>query len=182
MARLSTRQIRRMFKNQRILHTIKGIPQYVGDSYRALRWGRRIHKDEADRNTITTRDGVPKNTHWDRPLMHGWRDPTGHWKRFQRISQSTSAEVDRLVSKKGGYVIRDTETDIRQAARLGYKVLWIEPKTTGNMLNQAIWDKIAGWGHQYGITLKGYTLPGNNACLPYMNKAGIKASPIRKRK
>jgi hypothetical protein len=63
-------RLRRMFKPQRIGHPAKGVPQYVGDSIRGLRWMFRIGKRQADRNTITTKDRVPLNTHWDRPLMH----------------------------------------------------------------------------------------------------------------
>lgn len=179
--RLNTRRLRRMFKPQKIGHTVKGVPQYVGDSIRGLRWMFRVGKRQADRNTITTKDGVPLNTHWDRPLMHGWKDTAGKWKRLQRISQSTFAETRTLRSKKGDFHMNSTERDLAEMGRLGYKVAWIEPKVWNNMDNQAIWDEIAAMGKRHGVTLKGYALPGNWKCLPYMNAAGIPSHRLRRR-
>jgi hypothetical protein len=175
----SRRQIRRLFKPGRVGHTAKGVPYHVGNSIRGLRWMFRIGKRDADRDTTTTRDGVPVNTHWDRPLMHGFRDPTGQWGQWQRITGSTWEQTKVLRTKKGNYRINSTNTDLAEMGRLGYRRATIEPKSWKNMDNQKVWDEIAAMGKKHGVPLRGYALRGNWRCIPYMEAAGIPTRKIR---
>jgi hypothetical protein len=175
---LSKREIRRLFRPGSWGHTNKGVPYHVGNSIRGLRWMRRIGKKRADRDTTRTIDGVWVNTHWDRPLTHGFHDPTGQWKRAQRVTDSTWAQVKVLRTKKGNYRINTTNTDLHEMGRLGYTTAAIDVKSWKNATNVEAFEDLKAMGEKHDVNIVCWVQRGNARVIPFARAAGIPTKRI----
>lgn len=173
------RALRRLFKPGPIGHTAKGVAYQIGNSISGLVKMRRLGKKRADRDTITTRDKVPVNTHWNRPCAHGFYDPAGKWTRLQRVDQSDSEDVFRLLSKKEHLPISSTAYDLHMMGKMGFEEAIIEAKSWVNMDNVAIWEEIEAMGKREGVRITVWALPGNVRVLPYAKAAGLNTKAIR---
>jgi glycerophosphoryl diester phosphodiesterase len=171
---------RRMFRPQSIGHVSKGVNYAVGNSYRGLRAMFRFGKRKADRDLQMTKDGVTLVAHWPRPLAHGFVDPEHKIPRLALISEHTWAEWQRCYTPAGRYRMHTLEADLKLCGELGM-VPYLEPKHDPRFRNQAYWDGVMRLARKHGVKqVRGYTLRENADCLPYMRRAGIRATQLRK--
>lgn len=175
--RRALRSLRRLFRPGRWGHTAKGVAYHVGNSLRGLRWMRRLNKTKADRDSTVTRDGVWVNTHWDRPLTHGFVDPTGKWKRFQRVTSSTWEQVKVLRSREGNFIIRKTNTDLAQMAALGFKRAAIDVKSWRNVTTERFLE-LKAMGEKHGVAIEVWVQRGNKRVIPMAQEAGLPVKRI----
>lgn len=88
----------------KVAHVPKGVPYHVLNSRRGVV---SLHEDVryVDLDVLITRDGVGVNTHWQRPLMHGFYDPWNEIPKRAKVSDLTSNQVARLRTRRGQYRI-----------------------------------------------------------------------------
>lgn len=98
-------------------------PYHRGNSRRGVRRYAREGKEFADFDVLLTREGTAVNTHWKRPLAHGFRDPQGRIPRSRPVGEMTLAEVLRLRTRDG-YRINTVQAMRRVCKRLDVTPLW----------------------------------------------------------
>lgn len=88
----------------KVAHVPKGVPYHVLNSRRGVV---SLHEDVryVDLDVLITKDGIGVNTHWQRPLMHGFYDPRGTIPKRAKVSELTWHQVRRLRSRRGQYAI-----------------------------------------------------------------------------
>lgn len=94
-------------------------PSWIADSFRGIRLALTRGFRWEDTNYLLTKDGFLVNIHWARPLMHGWHDPLRKIRRRTPVSEMTLVEVQRLVSRTGGYRIHTAEQMVVRSGDLG---------------------------------------------------------------
>lgn len=117
-------------------------PYHRGNSIRGLQRAVRRGRDSVDLDFRVTRDGVVVNTHWPRPLAHGFIDPTGKLATHARIEDLTAAQVARLRTRRGGYRIHTAERILTEAAQRGLKVEF-EAKDSHAFTDPGVWADLA---------------------------------------
>jgi hypothetical protein len=169
-----------MFRPQAIGHVARGVNYAIGNSFRGLRYMALIlRKKNADRDLQMTSDGVTVVTHWPRPLAHGFIDPEHKIPHLALIEDHTWAEWSRCYTA-GGYRMHTLDADLKLCGELGVTP-WLEPKHDRRFRNQAFWDGVMVLAKRHGVRkVRGYTLRENADCLPFMRKAGIPATKLRK--
>lgn len=113
-----------------IYHPEKGQPYHQVNSLRGIQAAKRAgyHWIDLDDqpcwrdSTYELRIGV--NTHWPRPLrMDGFVDPLGELDDEDFVHDMTWAEVSRLRTRSGRYIIRPTTAQYASAARARVNVM-----------------------------------------------------------
>ena len=107
----------------KVAHVAKGVPYHVLNSRRGVV---SLHEDVryVDLDVLITKDGIGVNTHWQRPLRHGFYDPRGTIPKNTKVSDLTWKEVDRLRTRQGQYAINTVHTMRAHAKRRDVTPLW----------------------------------------------------------
>lgn len=173
---------RKVFRPGSLAHNRKGVGYRFPNSFRGLRWAKRLGKKSADRDIQITKDGVWVVCHWSRPLLHdSFRDPAGKvTDKGTTVGQMTWADVSRLESPEG-IKIHTLDADSNLCGELGLIPFW-EPKTSDRRFQDAAaWAAHVAYAKKHGVRqVRGYALPGNAAAVPAMRAAGIPATYLRK--
>lgn len=179
---MARRTFRSLFTTARIGHVRKGVNYAIGNSYRGLRWLKRLGRKKADRDLQMTRDRVTVVTHWPRPLEHGFIDPLHKIPHHAAVADHDWSEWKRCyvrVPGFGKFYMHTLDQDLALLARLGMEGV-LEPKGDHRMRNQRYWDGVKKLADKHHARISGYTLKANAANVPFMRAAGIRAFVLSK--
>lgn len=143
---------------RRVFH--RDHPTWLADSFRGIARAVAAGFRWEDTNYLITHDGHLVNTHWPRPLLHGWHDPKGLIRRRTPVSSMTLAQVRRLRSRTGNYRIHTVEEMIARSGAVG---LWMELEIkppARPTYEQACAVVDAAKAHRVPIVVKTLTAPG----------------------
>lgn len=177
-------KVRRVWPSiKRIFHIRKGQKYHLENSIRGVRTAKRTGHDSIDIDLQMTADGVIVATHWGQPILKdGFTDPAGKLPKRARVRNRTWAEISRLRAP-GGYRILRLDAILREAARLGIKVV-LEPKNDARFEQVAAWEHVAAMADDLGCHIAGYSIknlggPGaGTRRVNAMKAAGIDAHTI----
>ena len=134
---------------------------FINDSGWGVREAFRKGYSAIDLNFHVTKDGVIVNTHWSKPLLHGftWDAKTpAAWRALPKsieIKDLTWAQVKHLVARKAGktYRIRTFAYMARLCARLGLRMEF-ETKNSPGFLDPRIWATVESTAKALGLNIQ----------------------------